>query len=202
LIERARELQPEACQVVRRCFNDDEYRVFWDDTNIFTRHFREAGEQQGSQHHRPQAPTVTSQQYQQVSEVRVPQSGSASDWRTVSPNVWGQQDLFSTGQPSQMPNTAPSNPLDFASTTNIPMHPATTPDGYSLGFNDSRSTHEVHESAQQWTGNQQIAHPSSSDPDWARNAVLQNTLSSGIGYPVVSDSDWHEFVLSLGQDYS
>jgi hypothetical protein len=201
LIERAKELQPEACEIVRRCFNNDEYRVFWNDTNIFTRHFREAGEQQGSQHYRPQAPTVTPQQYQQALEVGVQQSGSASDWRTVSPNVWVQQGLFPTGQQSQMPNTTPNNSLDFASTANISMHPAATLDGHSLGFDDSRSTHGVHESAQQWYGNQQIAHLPSRDPNWAPNAALQRTLSSGVGDPTTNDYRWDNFAFNLWQDY-
>ena len=184
-------MQPEACEIVRRCFNNDEYRVFWDDTNIFTRHFREAGEQQGSQHHRPQAPTVTSQQYQQALEVRVQQSGSASDWRTVSPNVWGQQELFSTGRPSQMPNTAPSNRLDFASATNIPMHPVTTLDGYDLGFDNNGSTHGVHASATEWATNGPATFFPSSDPDWAQSAVHQDTLLGGISG---SDADYWNFV--------
>jgi hypothetical protein len=187
LIERAKELQPEACEIVCRCFNNDEYRVFWNDTNIFTRHFREAGEQR---RYRPQAPTVTPQQYQQALEVGVQQSGSASDLRIVKPNVWGQQELFSTDR------------LNLASTTNMPIYPTMAPNGYDLGLDDSRSTHEVHESAQQWAGNQQIARLSSSDPDWAQNVVFQDTLSTGIGDPIVNDNDWGDFALNLGQDYS
>jgi hypothetical protein len=201
LIERAKELQPEACEIVRRCFNNDEYRVFWDDRNIFTRHFREAGEQQGLQHYRPQAPTVTPQQYQQALEVGVQQASSASDLGIVNRNVWGRQELFSTGQQSQMPNTTPNNRLDFASTANVPMHPTATVDGHNLGFDDRRSTHEVHESAKQWYGDQQTAHLPSSDPNRAQNAVLQSTLSSEVRDPMFDHFNWGEFALSLEQDY-
>jgi hypothetical protein len=149
LIERAKELQPEACEIVRQCFNNDEYRVFWDDTNIFTRHFREAGEQEGSQHHRPQAPTLTPQQYQQALEVGVQQSNSASDLGIVDPNVWGPQELFSTDQQGQMP-----------------IYPAMAPDGYDLGLDNSGSTHGVHPSATEWATNGLATFPQFSDPDY------------------------------------
>jgi hypothetical protein len=190
LIERAKELQPEACDIVRRCFNNDEYRVFWDDTNIFTRHFREAGEQQGSQHYKPQAPTVTPQQYQQALEVGVQQAGSASDLGIVNPNVWGQQELFSTDQQSQMPGTTPSNRLNPASTTNMPIYPAMAPDGYDLGLDNNGSTHGVHASATEWATNGPATFFPSSDPNRAQSAG-QNTFSGGI---LGSDADYWSFV--------
>ena len=165
LIERAKELQPEACEIVRRCFNNDEYRVFWYDTNIFTRHFREAGEQQGSQHYRPQAPIVTSQQYQQALEVDVQQAGSASDLGIVNPNVW-------------------------ASTTNMPIYPAMAPDGYDLGLDNNGSTHGVHASATEWATNGPATFFLSSDPNRAQSTG-QNTFSGGI---LGSDADYWSFV--------
>jgi hypothetical protein len=172
LIERAKELQPEACEIVRRCFNNDEYRVFWYDTNIFTRHFREAGEQQGLQHYRTQAPIVTSQQYQQALEVDVQQAGSASDLGIVNPNVWGQQELFSTDQQGQMPGTAMA------------------PDGYDLGLDNNGSTHGVHASATEWATNRPATFFLSSDPNRAQSAG-QNTFSGGISG---SDADYWNFV--------
>lgn len=191
LIERAKELQPEACEIVRRCFNNDEYRVFWYDTNVFTRHFREAGEQQDLQHYRPQAPIVTIQQYQQASEVGVQQADSASDLGIVNPNVWGQHELFSTNQQSQMPGTTPSNHLNLASTTNMPIYPVITPHGYDLGLDNNGSAHGVHASATEWATNGPAPFFLSSDPDRAQSAVHQNTLSGGIPG---SDADYWNFV--------
>jgi len=191
LIERAKELQPEACEIVRRCFNVDEFRVFRDDTNIFTRHFREAGEQQGTQQSGPQAPIVASQQHQQALEVGVQQAGSASDLGIVNPNVWGQHELFSTNQQDQMPGTTPSNHLNLASTTNMPIYPVMAPHGYDLGLDNNGSTHGVHASATEWATNGPATFFLSSDPDRAQSAVHQNTLSGEIPG---SDADYWNFV--------
>jgi hypothetical protein len=188
LIERAKELQPEACEIVRRCFNVDEFRAFWYDTNIFTRHFREAGEQQGAQQSGPQAPIVAFQQHQQ-----------ALDLGAQDQYVWGQQELFPTGEQGQMRNATPVNRPNLESNTNIPIYPGIALNGYNLGFDNSGNTEVVQTPAQQWTTNGQPTHLLPSDPNWALNAVPQNAQSSG--FPDLDDNNWGLIASSLIPDY-
>jgi len=102
LVDKAKALQAEACEIVRQCFQTNEYRAFWEGTNVFTRHFRDAYKFQDPSYALPQPPIVDIQQRQPAGILGHQKNGPVLNMEVRSQGSQQQWGLLSTGDPYQM----------------------------------------------------------------------------------------------------
>jgi hypothetical protein len=148
LVDKAKALQAEACDIVRQCFQTNEYRAFWEGTNVFTRHFRDAYKFQDPSYAIPQPPIVAVPQHRPAGGLGHQQFGSVPDMEVRSQGAQRHFGLLSTSDPDQTPDAAATIPFGTASNTGIPVHQRSVfmPD---FGFNYGVAANEDQGSAQQ-----------------------------------------------------
>jgi hypothetical protein len=122
LVDKAKNLQAEACEIVRQCFQVNEYRAFWEGTNVFTRHFRDAYKFQDPSYAVPQPPIVAVQQYQPAGGLGHQRFGPVPDMEVRGQGAQRQFELLSTSDPDQTADAAATIPFGTASNAGIPVH--------------------------------------------------------------------------------
>jgi hypothetical protein len=163
LVDKAKTLQAEACEIVRQYFQVNEYLAFWEGTNVFTRHFRDAAKYQDPNYAVPQPPIVSVQQHQPAGGSGQPQFGLVPGMEVRSQGAQRQFELRSTSDPNQTPNAAATIPFGTASNECIPVRQGfgLMPGyGRNLDFNYGVATNGVQELAQQHGSDRQYGYQS------------------------------------------
>jgi hypothetical protein len=152
LVDKAKALQAEACDIVRQCFQTNEYRAFWEGTNVFTRHFRDAYKFQDPSYALPQPPIVAIPRHRPAGGSGHQQNDTVLNMEVRSQGAQQQFELLLTDNPVQTPDATATIPFGTASNANIPVHHGSgfTPEyRRSSGLNYGLAANGVQELAQQ-----------------------------------------------------